>query len=274
MFFKKPQGLNESNRRFWDENGYLVLSGLFRRREIRNAVNLLENMWTSRHRADNPLVVDVGLNSAGRRKYLRDAEDADKSTVYKLNDAFLVHETVRDLCLKPALVGVLKELVDGDVCVCNSLHFERGSQQALHVDTFYMPPPADGVLIATSICLEDVHPDAGPLNYVAGTHRLPPYLNSDGGRNVRSNEEQDQANWYYRAAVADRNMSDELFLGRAGDVIIWHEQLLHGGSPIKDITRTRKSLVTHYWRCAEMDPDVLLPHGAGFYLNRPHQQVV
>ena len=136
-----------------------------------------------------------------------------------------------------------------------------------------MPPPPGGVLIATSICLEDVHPDAGPLNYVAGSHSIPPFLNVDGGRNVRTAEEQDQANWYYRSAMADRKMSDEYFLGNAGEVIIWHEQLMHGGSPIKNMARTRKSLVTHYWRCAEMDPAVLLPHGSGFYFNRPHQPV-
>jgi phytanoyl-CoA hydroxylase len=273
VILRNRRTLTAAQRSFWDQNGFLVLSDVFKPREIREAVAFLERLWTERRSPENPMVIDTKLDSNGQRKYLRDADESDKRSVYKLNDAFLLHPEVRDLCLKPRMAAILKELVDGDVCVCNSLHFERGSQQSLHVDTFYMPPPAGGVLIATSICLEDVHPDAGPLNYVAGSHAIPPFLNGDGGRNVRTPEEQDQANWYYRSAISDRKMTDEKFLGRAGDVIIWHEQLLHGGSPIQDMSRTRKSLVTHYWRCSEMDPAVLLRHGAGFYLNRSHQPV-
>lgn len=273
MFSFKKKGLSAKQHESWERDGFLVVSGLFSKRDIRGAVDLLEEMWNNRGRPDNPLVVDTNLNGNGQRKYLRDAADDEKSSVYKLNDAFLEHPAVRDLSLKKELVDLLKELVDGDVCVCNSLHFERGSQQPLHIDTFYMPPPANGVLIATSICLEDVHPDAGPLNYVAGSHQIPPFYNSDGGRNVRNAEEQDQAKWYYASAIRDRGMTDQLFMGKAGDVIIWHEQLLHGGSPIIDMTRTRKSLVTHYWRCNEMDESVLRPHGNGFFFNRSHAAV-
>ena len=39
---------------------------------------------------------------------------------------------------------------------------------------------------------------------------------------------------------------------RAGDVFLWHEQLLHGGTEIADMQRTRKSLVTHYWTKSSM----------------------
>jgi hypothetical protein len=36
-----------------------------------------------------------------------------------------------------------------------------------------------------------------------------------------------------------------LFSARAGDALIWHSDLVHGGNPISGIA-TRKSLVTHY----------------------------
>ena len=273
MFALKRKGLSSRQRESWERDGFLVVSGLFSKREIREAVGLLEAIWRDRARPDNPLVVDTNLNGDGQRKYLRDAAVEEKTSVYKLNDAYLEYSEVRDLALKRELVDILRDLVHGDVCVCNSLHFERGSQQSLHVDTFYMPPPADGVLIATSICLEDVHPDAGPLNYVAASHLIPPFYNSEGGRNVRNAEEQDQAKWYYMSAIRDRGMNDRPFLGKAGDVIIWHEQLLHGGSPIVDMSRTRKSLVTHYWRCDEMDQSILRRHGSGFFMDRPHAVV-
>jgi phytanoyl-CoA hydroxylase len=273
MLLRRKRGLKSGQREAWNRDGFLVLSGLYSRKEIREAGELLDSIWRERRRPDNPLVVDTNLDGHGSRKYLRDAEDREKSTVYKLNDAYLEYTEVRDLSLKAELVDVLRELVEGDVCMCNSLHFERGSQQSLHVDTFYMPPPAGGVLIATSICLEDVHPEAGPLNYVTGSHLIPPFYNPEGGRHVRNAEEQDQAKWYYASAIRDRGMRDAPFLGKAGDVIIWHEQLLHGGSPIVDMSRTRKSLVSHYWRCAEMDQSVLQSHGSGFYMKRSHATV-
>jgi len=35
------------------------------------------------------------------------------------------------------------------------------------------------------------------------------------------------------------------YLGKTGDVFVSHGQLLHGGSGIRDLTQTRKTLVTH-----------------------------
>ena len=36
------------------------------------------------------------------------------------------------------------------------------------------------------------------------------------------------------------------FLARKGDILIWHADLAHGGSPVKHPGITRKSLVTHF----------------------------
>lgn len=270
---RKSPALSLDQRICWEERGFLVLKGLFSRTTMRTARRFLDEAWINRNKPDNPLVIDTMLNVSGNRKFFRDAVDDERNNVYKLNDAFLEYSEVRDLALNDRLVTVLSELVGGSVCVCNSLHFERGSQQSLHVDTFYMPPPAGGELIAASICLEQVTEDAGPLNYVPTSHRIPPFVNSDGGRNIRTQTEQDAANWYYQAAIRDRGLGEEKFLGKTGDVIVWHEQLVHGGLPIKDMGKTRKSLVVHYWRCEEMDHEVLRPHRKGFFMARPHASI-
>ena len=36
-------------------------------------------------------------------------------------------------------------------------------------------------------------------------------------------------------------------MAKKGDVFIWHANLIHGGSPIKDHSLTRKSMVIHYY---------------------------
>jgi len=128
MLLRRKRGLKASQREAWNRDGFLVVSGLYSRKEIREAGALLDSIWRERRRPANPLVVDTNLDGHGSRKYLRDAEDHEKSTVYKLNDAYLEYPEARDLSLKAELVEILSELVDGDVCVCNSLHFERGSQ--------------------------------------------------------------------------------------------------------------------------------------------------
>jgi len=65
----------------------------------------------------------------------------------------------------------------------------------------------------------------------------------------------------------------EPFLGKAGDVLIWHEELVHGGSPIIDMTRTRMSLVTHYWGYSCIPVGSRLTHGDGWFLLREQQAV-
>jgi hypothetical protein len=45
------------------------------------------------------------------------------------------------------------------------------------------------------------------------------------------------------------------FRGKSGDVFLWHAQLLHGGRPIRDMAKTRSSLVVHYWRAGDLPAD-------------------
>jgi hypothetical protein len=43
----------------------------------------------------------------------------------------------------------------------------------------------------------------------------------------------------------ERGFDVQTFMARKGDVLIWHGDLLHGGAPIKDSTRSRKSFIAH-----------------------------
>lgn len=266
--------LDDHHLRSWRDDGFVILKGFFNPAMMRKARAHLDSMWALRGRCDNPLVIDTMIGSPSeRRQYFRDASADLREHPYKLNDAFLTDAFIRKLALAPRLSRILEQLLDGRPCICNSLQLEYGSQQALHVDTFYMPPPEGGRLVASWICLEDVHPDAGPLQYVRGSHEIPPFMNVDGSRHVRSAEEDAQATRYYQAMTAERSMRSEPFLGQCGDVFIWHEQLLHGGTPITDLNRTRSSLVTHYWRVNELGHLRLNPHGHGYWVDRPHNPV-
>ena len=43
----------------------------------------------------------------------------------------------------------------------------------------------------------------------------------------------------------DRGLETKTFIAEKGDVLIWHGDLMRGGVPIQDQTRTRLSLIAH-----------------------------
>jgi phytanoyl-CoA hydroxylase len=269
--------LSPTQREFWRQNGFLVLPQFFPESEIDRINDVIETAWHERRRPENPIVIDVLAGPEGeRRMHFRDAPDDAKGRPYKLNDLYLVNPDIRAFVLDTRLVAALRGLIGGDPAVCNSLNFERGSQQDYHFDTYYMPGPCKDGLVVTSIYLEDVHPDAGPLTYFPGSHRIPPFRFSHGGIHAVP-DEMEAATDYARRELQSRSLTSQDFIGKKGDVFIWHEQLYHGGRPIKDPSRTRRSLVTHYWRkdALELDPEWTL-RSIGrhrFYLDRFHQPV-
>ncbi|MCU1365315.1 MAG: Phytanoyl-CoA dioxygenase (PhyH) family [Ilumatobacteraceae bacterium] len=270
-----PAPLSAADHDHWKRNGYLIMPQLFAPEQVARGAAGFDEAWATRRADDRSLVIDAYVTGGTqRRMHLADAPDEARSEVYKLNDLYLVDDVVRSMILAPALLSAMRELVGDDVVAINSLHFERGSTQQFHVDTYYMPPPPGGQLIVSSICLEDVHADAGPLQYYPGSHLIDPFLNDDGDRRCRNPQELAMATDYFATRCAEHGLEPTTFLGRAGDTFLWHEQLLHGGSAIVDMARTRRSIVTHYWTKSTMPPDdLVVAWGAGHVLQRNHAPV-
>lgn len=250
---------------------------------------LVDRLLASPSSFGNAMVNVLHGRYVGQRFRISEAPPEIFKGPIKIKDLFLDEPVVRDLALNKRLTQVLAQLLEGSPLVCNSLNFVWGSQQPDHFDTWYMPPPRkpnpflpfrrppeprQDRLAVSSICLEDAHPDAGPLTYYPGSHRLPPYRFSHGGIHA-VNEEMPACLAYVEKQIKDAEITKEQFLGKARDVFIWHGQLLHGGAQIKDSARTRKTLVTHYWRVQDVPPDrVVRVHDTGFYEKRAHQPVV
>jgi phytanoyl-CoA hydroxylase len=270
--------LTEPQRTAWHDDGFLVLRGFLDDGATRSLNEAVDRAWATRARDDNPLVADVWLDDAARARRLpfRDVPDDARAHPHKLNDLYLVDPAVRDVTLSRPLARILGELVDSDVAICNSLNLEWGSEQPYHFDTYYMPGPRPDGMVATSICLEDHHHDAGPLTYYPGSHRIPAYRFSHGERHAAM-DEMDAAADYARREIDARGLEPVDFEGSAGDVVVWHEQLYHGGGAIADRQRTRRTLVTHYW-CRDgltLAPEARLAKIGRhrFYIDRPHQPV-
>jgi ectoine hydroxylase-related dioxygenase (phytanoyl-CoA dioxygenase family) len=266
--------LTDAQRASWNNSGFVVLPRFFSPEQLMHVNDELDIVWDDRARDDRELVIDVhiGTNDERRIRFGR-ASDESRLSPYKLNDLYLVSPITQAVVLDPQLLMVLAELLEGAPIAINSLTFERGSQQDLHFDTFYMPPLVENRMLATWIALETADPAAGPLRYYPGSHRIPAYRFSDGRLNA-SPAEMPAFYDYIGPQLEAHRLTETTFAAEAGDVFIWHAQLFHGGSAITDHARTRRSLVTHYFRAEDMDPGAVIDVGGGrYYLQRAHQRV-
>lgn len=258
----------------WNENGFLVLKKFFKKDKLKALDNEINLILANRKTMAGDITIDILEGSlAGQRMRLKDAPDAAIYSVHKINDLYLESEVCRRINLNKKLCNLLEELLQDKPLVINSLCFSKGSQQPHHFDTYYMPPPVENMMAVTSICLENQSSETGPLSYYPGSHKIPPYVFSHGGIHAVA-EEMEKATNYIMSEIESRCLKRETFIGSAGDVFIWHAQLYHGGLPIIDHKRTRKTLVTHYWRKGDVDESrVATIQDGGNYLVRDHQNV-
>src|SRR5438477_11266132 len=212
----------------WERDGYLVLPQFFGP-DIVDPINaLIERLSDPTKRPQdlaNRIVVDLLYGQTGKqRTRLADAPPAALKEPVKFNDLLLECDEIRACNLHPRLVPILDELLDGPPVACNSLNFIQGSGQTEHIDSWFMPPPTPGKMVVTSVCLEDVHPDAGPLFYLPGSQKIPPYRFSNG--TIRAIDgEMGACHAYLDQAIKERGLRREIFLGRKGDVFIWSCQI-------------------------------------------------
>lgn len=166
---------------------------------------------------------------------------------------FVIHhsEIVKNIGNDKQLLEFLSVLMDGQAKLFQSINFINGSQQKTHSDSIHMTTYPLGGLLGVWIALEDVDENNGALHYIPGSHKLPYFLNSDydnegsffkiGNKSYKAYEE------FLEEKVVELGLKKEIFKAKKGDLLIWHANILHGGEPHIDKTRTRKSLVYHYF---------------------------
>ncbi|MEY3902732.1 MAG: hypothetical protein RL189_2038, partial [Pseudomonadota bacterium] len=245
---RKPKYvLNQAQRVFFEENGYLILEGFYPTSEVDDFLRAIDDLWVQSRKGSTNIVVDIFTETPNQRRVkLSDAPYDARYAPHKLNDLFLEYQNVRDFVLNQAMGAILTELLGKVPLICNTLNFTYGSQQDFHTDSLYMTPLKKLNLIATWAALEDCHPDAGPLVYYPGSHKIKPYLFSNGKMGA-IHEEMSAYRKYMDEQVASLNLKVMRFIPKKGDVLIWHSQLFHGGSKIEDKSKTRKSIVTHFY---------------------------
>ena len=253
----------------WHENGFTLLERFFSEAEIDKINSCIEHAWSARASFSPQVTVDRYIGTPDeKRQSLAETDPAIRDKPYKLNDLYLESDTLCGFVLDQRLRTILTPLIGGTPMICNSLSFERGSQQEDHFDTFFMPPLIRNRMLATWIALEDVDLDAGPLHYYPGSHKIPPYRFNNGRFNMLLNEKPD-CYAHINKHIQQYEIAPVTFAAKKGDVFVWHAHLFHGGLPINNPNLTRKSVVTHYFCCEDWRAEEIGKFGnGGHYLKR------
>ena len=146
----KLSALTSEQIAFWNANGFLILRDFMSREEIAHVKAVLDDEWLNTATNDHEVDVLTGPH-AGRTFKMAEAPEGTRCEVYKLNNLFARRSEIRQVALTPKLGNACAMLLEGEPIICNSLNFERGSQQPFHIDTWYMPPPVDGRMVVASI---------------------------------------------------------------------------------------------------------------------------
>ncbi|RSB42193.1 phytanoyl-CoA dioxygenase family protein [Brevundimonas sp. 357] len=258
--------LPSSLKRTWRNDGYALLKSAVSPVQIGSVETLIDEQWERREGNIHQLDILTG-NYAGRTFLMQEAPAETRNEAYKLNNLFLHNPVIRDLAYSPPIRKAVTDFLDGEPVICNSLNFARGSQQDAHIDSWYMPAPNGGPMVAVSIALDSVHTNNGPIFFIPGSQRIPPYKFSDGRLNIIA-AEAEHCMEYLENEITKRSLQRRDLVCNAGDAFIWHGQLIHGGSAIRDFSLTRKSLVVHYWRATDVEPSHVIRDSHGAYLRR------
>lgn len=138
--------------------------------------------------------------------------------------------------------------------IYTSLYFEGGSEQSTHRDTPYFTTVPEKKFIGLWLALEDTSTVNGALQVIRRGHLAGEPDRKSIAKRLYGDLDKipaiDEALWNdYQNAVLkicnEQGLTEEIIPVRAGDAIIWHADLPHGGSLISAPGSSRKSIVFH-----------------------------
>jgi hypothetical protein len=220
----------------WARHGYVIIKGCF-------PAETLDRAWQ-------------GYDEAIRSGVIRlDEEKAAPGDPHptRFQDPHFQVPAFCEVMRHPEILRLVKLFMGREPAPFQTIASHKGTQQGPHSDSFHMTTYPLGYLTAAWVAFEDIHPDSGPLVYYPGSHRLPYVF----GRDVGIPEgEFGRTGWKtyherYEPSImrllAEHGLEPSYFLAGRGDVLIWHANLVHGGSLRRNLQLTRKALVCHYF---------------------------
>jgi len=202
-----------------------------------------------------PDVVDAKLlkklNAALDDAVAKKIEGYEWGASQRLHNLHLQYPAIRELWLHPTVIRMLRLIFGAPGRPCQSLTYVFGSEQQYHQDTIHLTSFPQGRMCGVWTALEDVQPDSGELMVFPKSHRLPRVYMDTVGLPKVTNED-----WapfgatvvpHWTDLIVKNGLGSVPYRPKAGTSLIWHENLMHGGAPRRDMTKSRRSIVGHYF---------------------------
>lgn len=220
------------SREDWDQNGYAAIRGALPQALLQEFNQELDLLWQDPK--DCQMEIEgVGITTMAQAKTLDLSHHH-----YRIIEIQKHLPSAREIVNHPNILGGFVSLFGRAPEFCQSLTFEWPSEQPLHQDWCFVTTCAPDVpnMAGVWVAIDKVEPDNGPLLYYPGSHRMPRYNYSP--------ETHDGFRPYLENHVA--GTEGKYFLADPGDVLLWHGDLAHAGSPALNKNKRRLSLVLHY----------------------------
>jgi ectoine hydroxylase-related dioxygenase (phytanoyl-CoA dioxygenase family) len=211
-------------REKYDRDGYVILDDVVPESVLNGIVDDLKDQYTPDVR-----MVDKVLHTPTR-----------------VQDAWHISENVRALARSPKVLALLEDLYGRRPLPFQTLNFQVGTQQATHSDALHFNSKPPGYMCGVWVALEDIDMDNGPLVYYPGAHKLPELTMQEIGAEPKESEYHKYERHIEEVIERDGLKPEYAAIGK-GQALVWSSNLLHGGAPQRDMSRTRLSQVTHYF---------------------------
>jgi hypothetical protein len=189
--------------------------------------------------------IDAFLSDCDRLVWGSEREKSQLA--WPVDDLLERSPSARGIAFDPFVTQCVDLILGRHSEVRKSIAVWKSGRHALHQDILLFPALPFNMTAGIHVVCEDAHPDAGPLEFYPGTHKLPLWQRWPSYPDMSLRTCDAETAVAYEAWI-DAQASDytrRTFLGRKGDVMLWHPSLAHAGTELKDERRTRKSFVMH-----------------------------
>jgi hypothetical protein len=196
-----------------------------------------------------PVVTDAVLDAIVESLadlYGKPLHERDGVVYYRnrIQDAWKVDAHVKQLALAAPVLSLLQDLYGRRPLPFQTINFRIGSQQKAHSDALHFSSKPEGFMCGVWVALEDVDEASGPVVFYPGSHRLPFVTMADAGLEATS-EQYGAYEQHIERLIARERLEPRYGTIRKGQALVWAANLLHGGAPQEDRSRSRHSQVTH-----------------------------
>lgn len=216
------------------------------------------------------------VNNGGANAVLGRPETYDSPGGYPFATPYMTNPALKNLVCNGALGRVLTELIGEPMGVHLNLTGWVSTRRNWHRDQYLNDRNVGGFYTAVWIALDTVNPDAGPFEYIEGTHTSLPLsrhkvqsaLGPSGWQDDWPTQSEKLLTPLFENEISSKQLVKKQFIAKRGDVLIWHGNLLHRGTTPNNLNLERRACIAHYsgiYHRPDMPPAMESEQGGWFF---------